>query len=74
MSKKIIFMDYIFYVNDKSIYLTSIDNYKIITKYDYSKKIKRIIKKQIHKVLECECSKIIKKIQDIINITKYIQI
>ncbi len=73
MSKKIIFMDYVFYISDTSIYMTSIDNYTVLKKYNYSKKIKRIMNKQIHQVLKKECAKVIKKVQDIINITKYIQ-
>ena len=66
-------MDYIFYIKNNSIYMTSIDNYKVLKKYNYSKKIKRIMNKQIHQVLKKECGKVIKKVQDIINITKYIQ-
>jgi hypothetical protein len=66
-------MDYVFYISDTSIYMTSIDNYAVLKKYNYSKKIKRIMNKQIHQVLQKECGKIIKKVQDIINITKYIQ-
>ena len=73
MPKKIIFMNYIFHITKNEMYVTSIDNYRIARKYKYSKKIKRIIEKRIHAVLRHECSKIVGKIQKIVNMTKYIQ-
>jgi hypothetical protein len=74
MTKKIILMDYVFHITKNAIYVTSIDNYRIARKYNYSKKIKKIVDTKIHSVLSRECTKIMEKIQKIVNMTKYIQI
>ena len=62
MPKKIIFMDYVFYVSNSSVYMTSIENYNLIRKYNYSKKNKRVMNKQLHSTIKRECVKINKKI------------
>jgi hypothetical protein len=55
-------MDYVFYVSNSSVYMTSIENYKLIRKYNYSEKNKRVMNKQLHSTIKRECVKINKKI------------
>ena len=73
MTKEIILLNYVFYLSNSSLYITNLDNYKIIKKYKYSNEIKKIIQSKIHKVLQDECAKIIQEVHDIINLVKYIQ-